>query len=230
MRCNFLSDEVQRIYGVSSEKILVVPNGVNFHAFDGWVDPASVKARYGIDPMAPLVCCFGRMTMQKGQDMLAEAVPMVLASYPEARFLISGDGPIREMVVAKANECGAGHACVFLDTVPRGEYLDLMRSCDIVVAPSRNEPFGIVILEGWAAGKPVVATNAGGPAEFVWHDVNGFLVDACPGGLAHGIGSLLADFDHCRALGENGRRAVEETYNWDNVSAYTEGVYQAVLG
>ncbi|RMD60040.1 MAG: glycosyltransferase [Nitrospirae bacterium] len=118
---------------------------------------------------------------------------------------------------------------VFLEALPRWEYINLMKAVDIVVLPSRNEPFGIVALEAWAAGKPVVATTAGGPAEFIWHDVNGFLVDANPGGLAHGIGSLLADHEHCRKLGANGRKAVEEEYNWDKVAMYTEGVYNAVL-
>ena len=104
-----------------------------------------------------------------------------------------------------------------------------MRAADIVAVPSRNEPFGIVALEAWAAGKPVVATLAGGPREFIWHDVNGFLVNTDPGGIAHGIGSLLADHDHCRALGRNGREAVEDRYNWDNVAEYTEGVYHVAL-
>ena len=63
----------------------------------------------------------------------------------------------------------------------------------------------------------------------VWFEDNGFLVDANPGGLAHGIGSLLADHDHCRALGTNGRKAVETEYNWDTIAGYTEGVYNAVL-
>ena len=92
---------------------------------------------------------------------------------------------------------------------------------DLAVAP--------ILITGTALGvTPLVATTAGGPREFVWHDVNGFLVDASAGGMAHGIGSLLADHDHCRALGANGRRAVEEKFNWDNVAAYTEGVYQVV--
>lgn len=73
----------------------------------------------------------------------------------------------------------------------------------------------------------MVATLAGGPPELFWHDVNGFLVDTDPAGLAHGIGSLLADHDHCRALSANGRRAVEEEYNWDKVAQYTEGVFNA---
>jgi len=133
------------------------------------------------------------------------------------------------MVVNRAHEIGAAHAIIFLDALPRWQYIDLMRSVDIFCLPSRNEPFGIVALEAWAAGKPVVATTAGGTKEFIWHDVNGFLVDANPGGIAHGIGSLLADHDHCKALGANGRRAVEEKFNWDTIAEYTEGVYNAVL-
>jgi glycosyltransferase involved in cell wall biosynthesis len=226
---HFLADELRRIYQIPEDKIHVVPNGVNYRAFDGFIDPGEVKGRYGIAPMAPTVFSPGRMTLQKGMDMLVEAVPMVLASYPETRFIISGTGPEKDNVVRKANEIGAAPAIVFLDELPRQQYVDLIRAVDIVAVPSRNEPFGIVALEAWAAGKPVVATLAGGPREFIQHDVNGFLVDTNPGGLAHGIGSLLADHDHCRALGANGRRAVEEKYNWDTIAAYTEGVYNYAL-
>jgi len=226
---HFLADELRRIYQVPEGKIHVVHNGVSYHAFDGQVDPAEVKGRYGIGPMVPTVFAPGRMTLQKGMDMLVEAVPMVLASYPETKFVISGTGPERDHVVRKAHEIGVAGSIVFLETLPRWQYIDLMRAADIVVVPSRNEPFGIVALEAWSAGKPVVATLAGGPREFTWHDVNGFLVDTDPGGLAHGIGSLLADHDHCRALGANGRKAVEEEYNWDKVAEYTEGVFNAAL-
>jgi glycosyltransferase involved in cell wall biosynthesis len=226
---HFLADELRRMYQVAEGKIHIVPNGVAYHAFDGFINPAEVKARYGIAPMAPTVFCPGRMTLQKGMDMLVEAVPMVLASYPEAKFIVSGSGPEKDAVVRRAYEVGAAHAIVFLDTLPRWQYLDLMRAVDIVAVPSRNEPFGIVVLEAWAAGKPVVATLAGGPREFIWHNVNGFLVNTDSGGLAHGIGSLLADHNHCRALGANGRKAVEDKFNWDTIAGYTEGVYQVAL-
>lgn len=225
----FLADELQRIYGVPHWKIHVVPNGVAYSDFDGFLEPGPVKTRYGIDPLDPTIMAAGRVSVQKGMDLLVEAVPMVLGYFPSAKFIISGDGPEKEAVVNRANELGVSHAIRFLGTLSRGEYSELMRSADILALPSRNEPFGIVALEAWAAGKPVVATTAGGPREFVWHDVNGFLVDANPGGLAHGIGSLLADHDHCRALGRNGRVAVENEFNWNNIAGYTEGVYHAAL-
>lgn len=226
---HFLADELRSIYGVDDHKIHILPNGVSYHAYDGFVDPAAVKARYGVAPMDPTVLAIARMTAQKGMDMLVEAVPMVLASYPDTKFIFIGNGPDKDFVVRRAHECGVGDAVRFIGAPPKQECVDLKRAVDIVAVPSRNEPFGIVVLEAWAAGKPVVATRAGGPREFVWHDVNGFLVDANPGGLAHGIGSLLADHDHCRALGANGRRAVEEFFHWDNVAAFTEGVYTATV-
>ncbi len=225
----FLAEEVEKIYAVPHEKVHVVPNGVNFNAFDGFIDPAAIKAEYGIGPMAPTVFAAGRMSLQKGMDMLVEAVPLVLASYPETKFIISGSGPEKEKIVSIAKEMDLSDSIIMLDTLPRNKYIDLMRAVDVVAVPSRNEPFGIVILEAWAAGKPVVATTAGGPREFVWHNINGFLVDANPGGLAHGLGSMLADHEHCRALGANGRKACEDMFNWDNVASYTEGVYQYML-
>src|SRR5512132_2701126 len=226
---HFLADELGRIYQVSNGKVHIVPNGVSYHAYNGFIDPAAVKGRYGIAPMAPTILAIGRMTAQKGMDMLVEAVPMVLASYPETKFILIGGGPEKDAIVRRAHEVGAAHTIVFLESPSREECIDLKRAVDVVVVPSRNEPFGIVVLEAWAAGKPVVATLAGGPREFIWHDVNGFLVDSNPGGLAHGIGSLLADHEHSRALGANGRRAVEDRFHGDNVAVFTEDVYHATL-
>ena len=87
-----------------------------------------------------------------------------------------------------AQQMGVAHAVRMLGDV-RGRALhDLFKACDIVAVPSRNEPFGIVILEGWSAHKPVVSTKRGGPSEFVWHGVNGLQVDdnARFGGLGAG--------------------------------------------
>ncbi len=225
----FLADEIQRIYGISHSKIHVVPNGTAYHHFDGFLEPGPVKARYGIAPLDSVIFAPGRLTVQKGMDLLVDAIPQVLGYFPSAKFIIAGEGPEKESLINQVNNLGVGHAVRFLGNLSRGEYSELLRSVDIMALPSRNEPFGIVALEAWSAGKPVVATLAGGPREYIWHDVNGFLVDTNAGGLAHGIGSLLADHDHCRALGRNGRVAVEDKYNWNTVAAYTEGVYNYSL-
>lgn len=226
---HFLASELQRFYAVPHSKIHVVPNGVAFHDYDGFIDPGPVKAQFGIAPLDATVFTAGRVSVQKGLDLLVDAIPQVLGYFPSTKFIISGSGAGMGELVEQAKYLGVSHAVRFCGTLARSTYVDVVRACDIVAVPSRNEPFGIVALEAWAAGKPVLATTSGGPNEFVWHDVNGFLVDASPSGIAHGLGSLLADHDHCRALGQNGRKAVEDRYNWDNVAAYTEGVYQTVV-
>lgn len=86
--------------------------------------------------MAPTIFAPGRMTLQKGMDMLVEAAPTVLASYPEARFIISGEGPEKDAVAHRAYEVGAAGAITFLGYIPSWQYIDLMRACNILAAPS----------------------------------------------------------------------------------------------
>ena len=91
--------------------------------------------------------------------------------------------------------------------------------------PSRNEPFGIVILESWSAGKPVVCTRNGGPEEFVWHNVNGLKVFANPDSIAWGLGTLFQDFEWARWMGRNGRVAAETAFTWDAIAQQTLAAY-----
>ncbi|MBK7984145.1 MAG: glycosyltransferase family 4 protein [Candidatus Competibacteraceae bacterium] len=224
----FLAEELQRIYRVPMAKVRIVPNGVSYQSFAGACDAAQTKARYGIAPTVPTVFSPGRMTAQKGMDLLVEAIPLILASHPEARFILSGEGPEKAAIARQAQHFGVASATVLLGRLPYRDYIDMLFACDVVAVPSRNEPFGIVVLDAWAAAKPVVVTTAGGPRDFVEHNTNGFLTEVRPDALAQGITALLADREHGRLLGANGRRAVEETFNWDNVAAHTEAVYQLV--
>jgi glycosyltransferase involved in cell wall biosynthesis len=94
--------------------------------------------------------------------------------------------------------------------------------------PSRNEPFGIVVLEAWAAARPVVVSRAGGPRDFVADGVTGLLVDPAPEAIADGLLRVLAMADGGRALGEAGRRAVEDKFGWDDIARATESIYRQV--
>lgn len=220
-----LKREIGWIYNVPDWKACMVYNGISCHAFDGWVDPGAIKARYHVGPLDPTVLFVGRITSQKGPDILIESIPYVLRYHSNAKFIITGDGDMRGHVEGRARHLGIAHACRFYGVMPRQELIDLYRSVDAVCVPSRNEPFGIVVLEAWAAGKPVVATHQGGPAEFVWHDVNGFKVWPNPDSVAWGIGSLFANFEHARWMGHNGRKAVEDAFSWDTIAGHVEGVY-----
>ncbi len=106
---------------------------------------------------------------------------------------------------------------------------NLFKSADVVCVPSRNEPFGIVVLEAWAAGKPVVATRNGGPRDFVTHGEDGYLVCDHPGSICWGVQEIFRNFAHARWMGSRGRVKAAYGFNWDGVAATTENCYREIL-
>ena len=157
-----------------------------------------------------------------------DAIPYVLNYYNNAKFVFVGDGEMRWGLEEKARHMGISHAVRFLGYLNGYRLIDLYKACDCVCVPSRNEPFGIVILEAWSAGKPVIASSNGGPAEIVWHEVTGLKVYPYPESIAWGIGTLFSDFEYARWMGRNGRVAVETAFSWDVVADQVLEVYHSI--
>ena len=222
-----LKGELMWMYNVPDWKVSVIYNGVNYRNYDGWIDPASVRGQYGIGPIDPLALFVGRMVYQKGPDLLVDAIPYILKHYNNAKFVFVGDGNMRRYVEEKAHHAGVSNATRFLGHINGWKLVDLYKASDIVCVPSRNEPFGIVILEAWSAGKPVVASQTGGPGEIVWHEVNGLKIYPNYDSVAWGIGTMFSDFEHARWMGRNGRTAVEEAFSWDVIADHVLGVYHS---
>ncbi len=223
-----IKKEAKWIYNFEDWKMAMIPNGVSLSKFNGFVDPwRGVKKRLAIGVWDPLCLFVGRMTIQKGADLLLEAIPSILPDFPDAKFLFVGDGYMRAGLEHRAWELNVEHACRFLGYIPDGELVNCYKACDVVCIPSRNEPFGIVALEAWAAGKPIVVTHNG--FDYVWHDVNGLKVYDNPGSIAWGIKAIFSDFEHGRWMGSNGRKTAEG-FSWDNIAKMTMGVYEEILG
>jgi glycosyltransferase involved in cell wall biosynthesis len=223
-----LKGEVMWMYNLPDWKVNAIHNGVNAHAFDGWIpDAGTIRRGYSIGPLDPMVLFAGRLTTQKGPDLLVEAIPMVLRYHPRAKFVFAGEGDLRGQCERRAKQLGVAHACRFLGYQDGVELQNLYKISDVVCVPSRNEPFGITILEAWSAGKPVVASKNGGPDEFVWHEVTGLKIYPTPESLAWGLGTLFTNFDWGRWMGRNGRVAAEEAFSWDAIADRTLGVYRS---
>ncbi|MGA2557563.1 MAG: glycosyltransferase family 4 protein, partial [Verrucomicrobiota bacterium] len=169
----------------------------------------------------------GRLCVQKGPDLLLEAVPGLLRHYPNAKFVFAGDGHMRGGLERRARQLGVAHATRFLGYQKGSDLINLYKACDTVCMPSRNEPFGITALEGWAAGKPVVASQNGGPSEFIWHGITGLKVYATPDSVGWGLGTLFTNFQWGRWMGGNGRRAAETVFSWDTIAEKTEQCSQS---
>lgn len=225
-----LADEIKWLYGVPGWKLRAVRNGINCSTFDGMIDPWICRRSYGVGPFEPMALFVGRLSRQKGPDILLEAVPGILEHRPDAKIVFVGDGDMRGSLEHRAYELGVQQAVRFTGAMGMGSDLpNLYRSADVVCVPSRNEPFGIVVLEAWAAGKPVVVSCNGGPRDFCTHGEDGFVVYPNAPSVCWGINTIFGDFERARYMGERGRVKAAYGFSWDVVAGQTEGIYGELM-
>ena len=212
-----------------SDKIKIIPNAIDLTKYHASIDRKSVRWRYGVSPNEKLVLCVGRLVPQKGVEHLIHAVPTIAWRHPEAKFVIVGEGWLKGHLEYLSRSSGHGWKIRFTGFLPDSEVIALMTSADVLVVPSIYEPFGIVALEGMAAGVPVVASQIGGLAEVVQHDRNGILVySRNPESIAWGVDRVLSDPDHSRWLTENAREIIQKAYSWEGIAKKTVEVYKEV--
>lgn len=203
----------------------VVPNGVG---------PVPTAPPTGTVPDAldlpdgPVVLGVGRLEVTKGFDLLVEAFAGVDADLG-ATLVLGGAGSQREALRAHGDRLGLGERLRLVGALDEAGVHAWMGRADVVVMPSRREAFGIVALEAWRAGAPLVATSLGGPASFVTDGVDGLVVDPVDtGALAEAVESLLRDPQRRAALGAAGRTSARR-YSWSVVAEAYQAVYAQVL-
>ncbi|MEK9660950.1 MAG: glycosyltransferase [Alphaproteobacteria bacterium] len=167
------------------------------------------QSRIGFDtPIdAPLLLAMGRLHENKAFDVAIRA----LAGLPDAWLWIAGEGPEGPALTALASACGVADRVRFLGW--RDDTGALLQSCDIFVCPSRHEPLGNVVLEAWAARKPVVASMAAGPAALMSDGKSGVLVPIDdPAALTAALSDLIGAPDRAAAGAAEGRRRYESEF------------------
>jgi glycosyltransferase involved in cell wall biosynthesis len=223
-RC--MQDELMWIYSLPEEKIRIIPNGIILGKMRKSLDAGSVKERYGIHPLAPIVLFCGRMSIQKGPDLLVEAVPHILRNRPDVRFVFMGEGGMRADCERRARELGVSDACRFLGYTSSAEKEMLINACDLMCVPSRNEPFGVVVLEAWDACKPVVATEA---VSIIRNFEDGLLAYVQPESIAWCINRLLSNPEEMQKLARAGCSRIDAEFSWDHIAKRTEAVYDEAI-
>ncbi len=188
--------------GWPAEKAHVLPNFVNQTV----AEPFDRSKLYTPDN-ARLVVALGRLHENKAFDVLLDAITRI----PDVYLWIAGDGPLREKLEAQAERIGVKPRVRFLGW--RDDTAALLAAGDVFVCPSRHEPLGNVVLEAWAAGKPVVATDSVGPGMLIDHMQSGVLIPVDdPEGLANGIRAVFEDEDLRNHVANGGRAAFEADY------------------
>jgi glycosyltransferase involved in cell wall biosynthesis len=217
--------------GLPAERITVIHNGVDLramsHSRGGGVD---VRAQWGLPKQAPVLVTVGRLAPQKGHRYLLEAVEILSRDerWRELRLLVVGTGALLAQLQREAEERGLGERVTFCGF--HRDVLPFLQASDIFVLPSVQEGLSLSALEAMALAKPVVACRVGGTPEVVVDGETGLLVaPGEPGELAHALERLMSDPSQARAMGEAGKRRVQEAFDLEQMVTKIEGLYHRLI-
>jgi glycosyltransferase involved in cell wall biosynthesis len=211
------------VEGADEDKIEVIPYGLDAEAFARTAHPGRLRREIGAKK-DPLVGFVGRLTRQKGVDVLLRAFAQVEKMHPAAGLILAGDGPDRAALEKLSRSLGVKHA-LFLGW--RNDAADILADVDLLAVPSRWEGFGLVALEAMALGKPVVASRVSALPEVVAHGQTGLLIppgDAC--GLAGAISALMSDPRRAAAFGRAGKARAGKEFPVRRMARRTAEVYR----
>ncbi len=208
--------------GIRKSKLAVIPNGLPDELF------AAVPPALPREPQVMRIGMISRMNHPvKQHDLFLRAAARLAPRFPQLRFVLAGEGPLRPALEAQVRQLELVDRVVFLGD--RRDIPAVLASLDISVMPSSSESLSNVILESMAAGVPVVASRAGGNSELVSED-RGILV---PSGdevsLSEALARLLQDGDLRRRMGRNCRQFAQENFALENVRKVQETLYMDLL-
>lgn len=217
-----LRQEAMNLYRIPEWKIDIIHNGIVPDHYQADVDPGAVKRDYGFDPDSPLILFVGRLAWQKGPDMLVDAAPALLREHADSQFAFVGEGQMRRGLETRARSLPVR----FLGRLSDADYVSLLNASDIIAIPSRNEPFGLVLLEAWSAARCVVASDVGGLSENIEHGTDGVKVQPRPDSIARGLSRVADSPEKALAMGREGLNKVKKEFLWGRVAERMEDTYK----
>lgn len=220
-------EQLVRQDGFRPESIRVVHNGIDFDRFTRLV-PERDRFFPGQENRT-LIACTGNMHSDvKGHPTLIEAARRICARFPQANFVLIGDGEKRAGFESRVSQLGLQHNFLFLGS--RQNVSELLVCCDMAVLPSQAEGFSNALLEYMATGLPTVATEVGGNPEVIENGLNGLLVKANdPAALADAILSLLENPHFASQLGVAARERVRRHFDLSQLICNVDALYTELL-
>ena len=209
-------------------KTTVIPNAIDLVPLDAWRQDAdstdegvSVLRGLGFSGgNGPIIFTVARLVEYKGIQWVIRALPRILEEFPDARYVVAGDGPFKaelEETVKAALSSEQRDAVTFLGFVSTSEKFALYNACDMFAMPSTLEGFGIVYSEAGAFGKPSIGCDVMGVPEAIAHEQTGLLVPPNDSdAVAEAILRLLRDDGERERMGAAARKRVELMGTWED--------------
>ena len=196
-----------------ADKVRLIPNGVDIERFNPNLNCSPIRKKLGIEGRA-VIFTLRSHEPKYGLEYLIRAAPIVTKEKEDVVFVIGGDGSLRGFHEQLAVKLGVKEKMIFTGRIPRGEVPCYYAMSDIVVVPSLQEAFGLVVSEGMACGKPVIGTKIGGIPDQIINGYNGFLVQPRnPTEIAEKILWLISNPKEAKHMSMNGRKIVEKKFN-----------------
>lgn len=218
-----------RKFGIPDERLTVIHNAIEADRFVV-LDPADRQRLEAFFPQPPrrIVCAAGRLSPEKGFDVLIQAAKHIVAGDPDTGFILFGEGFLRDDLLEQIEREGLTHS--FLLPGFRADLDRLLACVDLLVLPSHTEGLPNVVLEAFAAGVPVVATAVGGTPEVVQDGVNGYLVPPGePAMLARRIQDVFASEEKRLAMGRQGKARVTNHFSFAAQSAQYQRLFAEMV-
>jgi glycosyltransferase involved in cell wall biosynthesis len=214
--------------GVPAERCVLIENGIDVEEFSRRQDVAEAKAQLGIAPNRLVVGAVGRLSPEKGFDLLIRAADRLLTDGTDLELLIVGDGDEQTRLNDLIALLGRGDRIRLLGY--RADLRGLYEAMDLFALSSLREGLPNVLLEAMALEVPVAATRIAGVPRLITDGVNGLLVDAeSVEKLAAALGRLLGDGDLRRRLGRAGRETIEARYSFATRMDRIRAIYDNLL-
>ena len=214
--------------GIPSEKIACVPSAVDYARYAKPCNKNWFLETFHLTHDSRAIGIIAQFIGRKGHRYLIDAIPNILETVPQARFLFLGKGPLEDDIRRLCVEHRLQDHVIFAGF--RGD-LDAVLPClDLVVHPATMEGLGVALLQASAAGVPIVATRVGGIPEIVHHTKNGLLVN--PGdadALAEAVSTILTDPNLSRRMGQQGQKIVKRHFSLDTMVAGNQRIYDQIL-
>lgn len=216
----FLAD---RAYRLGAKKVEIIPNGVDLGEINDVLASRGGNIKHRIVILA-------RLSWEKDHKNLVAAMPRILSEYPDTEMVFVGDGPEKHNLEFRIQNLGLKDKIKFLGNLPHKTALEELAKADVFVCPSLAEGLGIVFIEAQALGVPVIGTSVGGIQDVITDNETGLLIK--PGSSGAIAEAILKIFrmspEEKNKMIERAMASVAEKFNWDNIAAKIDKIYNAL--